>query len=48
MLRLTKRNFSKVYKNYVNGQYVASRAPAAHNIPIFDPLDNTKIIGQVP
>jgi len=41
-----RRNFSKVYKNYVNGQWVAS-AGTSH-IDIVNPLDSTAILGKVP
>ena len=46
MLRLNRRAFSKTYKNYLNGQWVASQATT--HIPIYDPLDHTNLIGQVP
>jgi hypothetical protein len=40
-----KRHFAKVYKNYVNGQWVASTA--TKNIDIISPL-NQDVIAKVP
>ena len=41
-----RRAFSTVYKNYVNGQWVASSA--TKNIDIINPLDNTQVLAKVP
>jgi malonate-semialdehyde dehydrogenase (acetylating) / methylmalonate-semialdehyde dehydrogenase len=41
-----RRAFSKVYKNFVNGEWVASSATS--NIDIINPLNNTEVIGRVP
>lgn len=41
-----RRAFSKVYKNYVNGQWVAS-AGTSH-IDIINPLDSTEVLAKVP
>lgn len=50
MFRLTtksKRAFSaKIYPNYVNGEWVASKGPTVHKI--MNPLDATECIGEVP
>lgn len=35
-----------MYKNYINGEWVASAA--TKTIPIYDPTDATNVIGQVP
>ena len=40
------RAFSKLYKNYVNGQWVQSKG--TQMIQIYDPVDSGKVIGQVP
>jgi acyl-CoA reductase-like NAD-dependent aldehyde dehydrogenase len=41
-----RRAFSKVYKNYVNGQWVASSSTS--NIELINPLDNTQVLAHVP
>jgi len=41
-----RRAFSKVYKNYVNGQWVAS-AGTSH-IDVINPLDSTEVLAKVP
>ena len=41
-----RRAFSKVYKNYVDGNWVASSATS--HIDVMNPLNNTEVIGKVP
>ena len=41
-----RRAFSKVYKNYVDGKWVASSATS--HIDVMNPLNNTEVIGKVP
>lgn len=41
-----RRAFSKVYKNYVNGQWVASSATS--HIDLINPLDTTEVLCKVP
>jgi len=43
---VVKRNFSKQYKNFVNGQWVTSSA--TEQIKIMDPTNCNNVIGQVP
>lgn len=40
------RGFAKTYKNFVNGEWVSSSADK--KIAIYDPTDNSSIIGEVP
>lgn len=45
MLRHSRRNFSKVYKNYINGAWVESQG--TQKIDIINPLDQS-VLAQVP
>ena len=42
----SRRAFSTVYKNYVNGQWVASQA--TNHIDIMNPLDHQEVLAKVP
>ena len=41
-----RRAFANVYKNYVNGQWVASTSTS--HIDLINPLDNTEVLSKVP